>query len=114
MEKQPDNLEILFQDSMTAIPPRLQHRLKHIPKTQRIWDWAVILQIIFLTPMTIWGVIKLSPYLLTAVSFLGHLPIPVHGEATISHALPLDFAVGVIVTLFAVIYFALKDDRVWR
>ncbi|MBC8548301.1 MAG: hypothetical protein H8D23_01495 [Candidatus Brocadiales bacterium] len=114
MTKHTDNLNDLFNNAMTEVPASLKNQLENIPKTQNVWDWTVILQIIFLTPFVIWSLLQLSPLVLKTISSISKLPIPSYGEATISNSLPINFAIVVLVGLITVIYFALKDEAVWR
>ncbi len=114
MEKHDNNLNNLFNHSLTEIPKPLKIQLENIPKTQKVWDWVIILQILFLTPVILWGLVKLSPMVLKFMSFVSELLIPTYGEATIAHILPLDFIFVVFIGLVTVIYFALKDELVWR
>jgi len=116
MKQKNNDIELhnLFGNTKADIPKKLENRLNAIPNTTIVWDWAIILHAIFLTPLLIVGAKKIYPVLMETVISLLNYSITFSWHPSIFQFNQLEyFAVTILIfTLF--IYFILKDESLWR
>ncbi len=114
MKQKQVNLNDLFQQSMVEIPFHTQQQIENIPKIYKVWDWALILQVAFITPFALWVIVQLSHIIPKFLTFTYQFELFTHGEESLSFALPNSIFLICILGLIAILYPALKKEYVLR
>jgi hypothetical protein len=116
MKQNNNDIELhnLFGNAKADIPRDLENRLNAIPNKTIIWDWAIILQTIFLTPFLIIGAIKIYPFLMDTVISLLNYSIILSWHPSIIQFNQLEFFTVTILAFTLFLYFILKDESLRR